>query len=176
VLFDRDGTLVVDVPYNGEPDAVVPMPGARAAVALLRRHGLPTGVVSNQSGIGRGLLHRGQVKEVNARVDELLGPFDLWRICPHTAADGCGCRKPAPGMVLSAAGELAIAPERLVVIGDIGADVGAAQAAGARAILVPTDITRAAEIAAAPEVAPDLWVAATRLMAERMDAPGAGRF
>jgi HAD superfamily hydrolase (TIGR01662 family) len=164
VLFDRDGTLVVDVPYNGDPDAVVPMPGAHEALELVRRHGLRTGVVSNQSGIGRGLLRHEQVERVNARVDELLGPFDVWRICPHIAADGCGCRKPAPGMVLSAAAELGIAPERLVVIGDIGADVGAARAAGARAVLVPTPVTLAEEISAAPEVAPDLFTAVTRLM------------
>lgn len=165
VLFDRDGTLVVDVPYNGDPEAVLPMPGARAALELVRRHGLATGVVSNQSGIGRGLLRRAQVDRVNARVEELLGPFDVWRVCPHVAADACGCRKPAPGMVLAAAAELGLPPERLVVIGDIGADVGAAHAAGARAVLVPTPVTRPEEVADAPEVAPDLWTAVTGLIA-----------
>ena len=62
VLFDRDGTLIRDVPYNGDPDAVVPMPGAREAVARLRAAGLRVGVVSNQSGIARGLLTRTQVE------------------------------------------------------------------------------------------------------------------
>jgi HAD superfamily hydrolase (TIGR01662 family) len=175
VLFDRDGTLVVDVPYNGDPDAVVPMPGAREALDLVRRRGLRSGVVSNQSGIGRRLLRRAQVDLVNARVDELLGPFDVWRLCPHVAADGCGCRKPAPGMVLSAAEELGIAPERLAVIGDIGADVDAAHAAGARAVLVPTPVTLPEEVAAAPAVAPDLRAAVAMLLAGQVDASPAGR-
>jgi len=153
-------------PAIDDAAAVVPMPGARDALNLVRRAGLRTGVVSNQSGIGRGMLRREQVDSVNARVEELLGPFDVWRICPHTAADGCLCRKPAPGMVLSAADELGIDPARLVVIGDIGADVGAARAAGARAVLVPTPVTRPEEVDAAPEVAPDIWTAVTRLVAE----------
>src|SRR3954463_14430660 len=79
VLFDRDGTLVRDVPYNGNPDAVVVMPGARQALDRLRADGLRIGVVTNQSGIARGLLTRAQVDAVNARVEELLGPFDSWQ-------------------------------------------------------------------------------------------------
>jgi len=164
ILFDRDGTLVVDVPYNGDPSAVRPMPTARAAVTLARERGLRLGVVSNQSGIGRGLLDRERVDRVNTRVDELLGPFDVWRICPHTERDGCRCRKPAPGLVLDAARALGTAPERLAVIGDIGADVAAAEATGARAVLVPTPATRPEEIQAAPEVAADLLTAVTRLV------------
>ena len=70
VLFDRDGTLVVDVPYNGDPDAVRAMPGAAAALERVRAAGVPIGVVSNQSGIARGLLDAGQVEAVNARVAE----------------------------------------------------------------------------------------------------------
>jgi HAD superfamily hydrolase (TIGR01662 family) len=68
VLFDRDGTLIVDVPYNGDPARVVPMPGARAALDRLRAAGVRVGVVSNQSGIARGLLTRAQVEAVNARM------------------------------------------------------------------------------------------------------------
>jgi histidinol-phosphate phosphatase family protein len=156
VLFDRDGTLVVDVPYNGDPGRVQPAPGAAAAVARLRAAGIPTAVVSNQSGIGRGLLTEAQVRAVNHRVEELLGPLGPWAWCPHGPDDGCTCRKPAPGLILRAAERLGVDPARCVVIGDIGADVEAARAAGARAILVPTAVTREDEIAAAPEVAPDL--------------------
>jgi D-glycero-D-manno-heptose 1,7-bisphosphate phosphatase len=146
VLFDRDGTLVVDVPYNGDPDAVRAMPGAAAALERVRAAGVPVGVVSNQSGIARGLLDAGQVEAVNARVAELLGPFAVWRWCPHGSDDGCACRKPAPGMVLDAAAALGVAPADVAVIGDIAADVGAADAAGARAVLVPTAATRRREI------------------------------
>lgn len=156
VLFDRDGTLVVDVPYNGDPALVRPIPGAVEAVAAVRAAGLPTGVVSNQSGIARGLLTREQVDAVNARVDELFGGFDTWQVCPHGPEDGCACRKPAPGMVRWAAEALGVDPADTVVIGDIGADVGAAHAAGASAVLVPTATTRQEEVWAAPAVAQDL--------------------
>ncbi|NYD78159.1 D-glycero-alpha-D-manno-heptose-1,7-bisphosphate 7-phosphatase [Arthrobacter cupressi] len=156
VLFDRDGTLVVDVPYNGDPRLVRPMDGAVPAVARVRQAGLATGVVSNQSGVATGLLTLHQVHAVNRRVDELLGPFDVWEVCPHGPQDRCACRKPAPGMILSACRALGIDPSETAVIGDIGADLGAAKAAGARAVLVPTAATRSEEIEAAELVASDL--------------------
>lgn len=164
VLFDRDGTLVEDVPYNGDPARVVTMPGARAALDRLRARGVRIGVVSNQSGVARGLLSLDQVDAVNRRLATLLGPIDAWAICAHGPADGCQCRKPAPGLVLAAAAELGVGPEQCVVVGDIGSDVEAALAAGARAILVPTDRTRPMEIEAAPEVASDLLDAVNRAM------------
>lgn len=165
VLFDRDGTIVVDVPYNGDPSLVLPMPGARKVLDGLRSRGIPVGVVTNQSGIARGFVTREQVDAVNARVEELLGPFDVWEVCPHGSDDGCTCRKPAPGMVLSASARLALDPSDVAVIGDIGADMGAAAAAGARAVLVPTDITLEEEIRSAPAVARDLAGAVETLWA-----------
>ncbi|MCW2953254.1 MAG: HAD-superfamily hydrolase subfamily, partial [Conexibacter sp.] len=165
VLFDRDGTLVVDVPYNGDPARVRPMPGAAEALASLRAAGVPMAVVSNQSGIARGLLRAEQVAAVNRRVDELLGPLGPWVVCPHDAGEGCGCRKPAPGLVLEAARQLRVDPARCALIGDIGADIEAARAAGARGVLVPTAATRSEEIASAEEVAPDL-ASAVRLLLE----------
>ncbi|MFE9900799.1 D-glycero-alpha-D-manno-heptose-1,7-bisphosphate 7-phosphatase [Streptomyces achromogenes] len=141
ILFDRDGTLVADVPYNGDPERVRPLPGAREAVALARSHGLATGVVSNQSGIGRGLLTTGQVRRVNERADALLGGLDLWLFCPHTPEDGCPCRKPRPGLVRAAAVRLGVPPAACLVVGDIAADVLAARAAGARGVLVPNAAT-----------------------------------
>jgi histidinol-phosphate phosphatase family protein len=156
VLLDRDGTLVVDVPYNGDPEQVRPMPGARAALDRLRAEGVALAVVSNQSGIGRGLLTETEVAAVNLRVEELLGPLGPWLVCPHAPDAGCDCRKPAPGLVLAAAERLGVDPERCAVVGDIGADVEAARAAGARGVLVPTPRTRPEEVEAAPERAGDL--------------------
>ncbi|MEU6865908.1 HAD family hydrolase [Streptomyces sp. NPDC046876] len=156
VLFDRDGTLVEDVPYNGDPGRVRAMPTAREAVALLRGLGVPVAVVSNQSGVGRGVLTRRQVRAVADRVDALLGPLGLWAVCPHRPDEGCGCRKPLPGLVLAACAALGADPRRAVVIGDIGADVAAARAAGAGAVLVPTGATRSEEVVAARHTAPDL--------------------
>jgi histidinol-phosphate phosphatase family protein len=156
VLFDRDGTLVEDVPYNGDPSRVVPMPGAGRAMSRLRASGVALAQISNQSGVARGLLTLADVDAVNRRVDELLGPLGPWLVCPHGPDDGCGCRKPAPGLVLAAAAALGVDPAGCVVVGDIGADIEAARAAGARAILVPTSVTLAAEVDAAPEVAATL--------------------
>ncbi|GAA4615559.1 hypothetical protein GCM10023195_68620 [Actinoallomurus liliacearum] len=147
VLFDRDGTLIHDVPYNKDPEKVEPVPGAKEALDLARRAGLRVGVVTNQSAIARGLATEAEVAAVNARVTELLGPFDTWRQCPHGTGDGCDCRKPAPGLVLQAAADLGVAPEECLVVGDIGGDVAAARAAGARGVLIPTPRTRPGETA-----------------------------
>lgn len=164
VLFDRDGTLVVDVPYNGAPERVVPMPGAGEALDRLREAGVHLGVVSNQSGVARGLLTMEQVDAVNGRIEELLGPVGVWVICPHGPDEGCTCRKPRPGMVLQAAARLGVDPSRCAVVGDIGADVEAADAAGARSVLIPTSRTLPSEVARAREVALDLASAVDHLL------------
>ncbi|MFD7161117.1 D-glycero-alpha-D-manno-heptose-1,7-bisphosphate 7-phosphatase [Kribbella sp. NPDC059898] len=136
VLFDRDGTLVEDVPYNGDAERVVPMPTARAALDQLRAAGILVGVATNQSGISRGLVTAAQVDAVNARVELLLGPFDVWQVCPHAPEDGCRCRKPRPGMVLAACAAVGVAPRGCVLVGDRSTDVEAATAAGGTGILV----------------------------------------
>lgn len=128
---------------------------------------MPIGVVSNQSGVARGLLTQSQVTAVNRRVEDLLGPVATWAVCPHAPEDGCECRKPKPGLVLEAAARLGVAPDRCVLVGDIGADVEAARAAGARGILVPTPATLPEEVAAAAEVVPDLETAVARALGER---------
>jgi histidinol-phosphate phosphatase family protein len=125
------------------------------------------GVVSNQSGVARGLITTDQVDACMDRLAELLGPFDTVQVCPHGPDDGCTCRKPAPGMVKAACAELDVDPARCVVIGDIGADVEAAAAAGAVGILVPTPVTRREEVAAAPLRAGTLTEAVDDVLAGR---------
>ncbi|KIH99257.1 hypothetical protein LP52_08375 [Streptomonospora alba] len=164
VLFDRDGTLVHDVPYNADPEQVLPTPDARAALDRVRSAGLRLGVVSNQSGVARGLITPDELEAVNAAVEDRLGPFDVWRVCVHGEDDGCACRKPRPGLIREAAAELGVRPQECAVIGDIGADVEAARAAGARPILVPGPATRAEEVAAAPETAARLTAAVRRVL------------
>ncbi|MFG1927126.1 D-glycero-alpha-D-manno-heptose-1,7-bisphosphate 7-phosphatase [Cryptosporangium sp. NPDC048952] len=165
VLFDRDGTLTVDdPPYNGDPANVQLRPTAREALDVLRAHDVSIGVVSNQSGVGRGRLNRNHVEAVADRIEQLLGTFDAWVFCPHLPTAGCACRKPAPGMVLAATDALGVPPHETALIGDIGADIGAATAAGATSVLVPTPVTRAEEIATAPTVAPDLLTAVNSLL------------
>ena len=163
VLFDRDGTLVHDVPYNADPGLVRPVDGAFDALNLLRARGVRIGVVSNQSGVGRGLLSCRDVAAVNDRVTAMLGPFDTWQVCAHAPEQGCACRKPRPGMVHAAARTLGVDVRECAVVGDIGADVEAARGAGARSVLVPTPQTRATEVRDAPCVAADL-VDAVRIL------------
>jgi histidinol-phosphate phosphatase family protein len=131
VVFDRDETIVVDVPYNGDPNRVEPAPNARVLLDRLRAAGLPLAVVSNQSGIGRGLVTAQAVDAVNRRVDELLGPFAGFFVCPHSPDDACDCRKPKPKLILDAARALGVHPACVVVVGDRESDVEAARNAGA---------------------------------------------
>jgi HAD superfamily hydrolase (TIGR01662 family) len=165
VLFDRDGTLVHDVPYNGDPSVVRPVDGARTAVARLRAAGIGVAVITNQSGISRGLLTRSQVDAVNRCIDREVGPLDHWFVCPHDDGDHCTCRKPAAGLVHRAAASFGVRPSECVVVGDTGADVEAAAAAGARGVLVPNRRTRMEEVRAAPEVLDDLAAVVDRILA-----------
>jgi histidinol-phosphate phosphatase family protein len=167
VLFDRDGTLARDFPYNGDPAWIRPMDGAREALDRLRARGVRLGVTTNQSGVARGLITRAQVDACNARLTELLGPFDTVQVCPHGPDEGCACRKPAPGMVLTACAELGVDPARCVVIGDVADDVESATAAGAVGVLVPTPVTRRQEVAAAAHRADDLAQAVDDVLAGR---------
>lgn len=131
VLFDRDGTIVIDIPYNGDPELVQPVEDARASLDRLRAAGLRVGVLTNQSGIGRGMITEEMMRSVNARIEELLGPFDGWYICPHAPGDNCDCRKPKPKLVLDAARDWNIDPSHIVVVGDKQSDVEVARNAGA---------------------------------------------
>jgi D-glycero-D-manno-heptose 1,7-bisphosphate phosphatase len=136
VLVDRDGTIIVDVPYNGDPALVVPFASARIALDRLRTAGLRIGVLTNQSGVGREMITEEQMHAVNARVEELLGPFDGWFVCMHAPDGDCECRKPKPKLIFDAAHEWGIESSQIVVVGDKESDVEAAQNAGARAIKI----------------------------------------
>jgi histidinol-phosphate phosphatase family protein len=165
VLVDRDGTIIADAPYNGDPARVVEINEARQALDRLREKGIAVGVVSNQSGIGRGLLTTEQVERVNAEVEAQLGPFAGWWYCPHDETARCACRKPEPGLLLQALRELNVASSRCAVVGDTAADIGAAHALGMRAILLPNSATRPDEVDEAPLVARDLVHAVDLLLA-----------
>ena len=175
VLFDRDGTLIHDVPYNGDPDAVTPVRGARRALDRLRAEGIHVGVVTNQSGVARGWLTEDQVHDVNERLESLLGPFATVQVCPHGADDGCECRKPATGLILAAMEALDVDGHDCAMVGDIGADVEAGLGVGARTILVPTAETLPDEVARAPQVACDLDEVIDALLSAHADDVRRGR-
>jgi HAD superfamily hydrolase (TIGR01662 family) len=139
VLFDRDGTLVADVPYLNDPAKVEPVPQARAALDRLRRAEIFVGVLTNQPGIAEGLVTWAQLTAVNQRIEDLLGPFDVWGVCPH--ARGCACRMPKPGLVRQATRALAVRAGECVIVGGARLVMQAARNAGARPILIPTSAT-----------------------------------
>ncbi len=167
MLFDRDGTLVHDVPYNGRPELVDPVPGAADALDRLRTAGVRVGLVTNQSGVASGRLTTAQVEAVNRQVEAELGPFDTVQWCPHGPDDGCACRKPAPGMLLRALDEIGVDPGRCVLVGDIATDVQAAEAAGCVGMLVPAPQTSPEDVAGAAIVHRDLDAAVTAMLGGR---------
>lgn len=122
---------MIDVPFNGDPQLVRPFPDARVALDRLRAAGLTLAVISNQSGVGRGYITLEQVDAVNARVEELLGPFAGFFVCAHAPEDDCDCRKPKPKLIRDAAAAMGVAPEACVMVGDRQSDIDAAHNAGA---------------------------------------------
>jgi D-glycero-D-manno-heptose 1,7-bisphosphate phosphatase len=147
VFLDKDGTLVVDVPFNVDPSKVVLAPFAAEGLVRLRRVGYALVLVSNQPGVGLGRFPAAALAAVDDRLCELLAPhgvtLDATYYCPHVPAPGdghgvasCSCRKPAPGLLLRAAREHGLHLRRSWMIGDILHDVEAGRAAGCRTILL----------------------------------------
>jgi D-glycero-D-manno-heptose 1,7-bisphosphate phosphatase len=147
VFLDKDGTLIVDVPYNVDPDQIRLTDGAIAGVRALHRAGYLLIVVSNQSGVARGLFPEAALGPVEVRLRELLEqagvPLAGFYCCPHhpdgsvTAyAVACGCRKPASGLIELAAREHRLDVAASWMIGDILHDIEAGRRAGCRTILL----------------------------------------
>lgn len=165
ILFDRDGTLIVNVAHNADPAKVVAMPTAADATMLARTHRIPMAVVTNQSVLGRGWATPAEIQATNAQVELLLGPIGPFFVCPHAPYDDCSCRKPKPRLLLDAAAALGVDIADTVMIGDRATDTGAAAAAGARAIMVPSPDTPVGERAAAGELADTLLAAVQSVLA-----------
>ncbi len=173
VFLDRDGTLIEDRRYAADPTAVRLLPGVPEALVALRGAGFRLVVITNQSGIARGLITHAQYAAVRDRLDALLraagASLDATYMCPHhpDATGECECRKPAPGMFRRAARDLGIDLGRSYLVGDRWRDVAAANALGARGILVPAPGTPSEEIERARAelaVAPTLGGAARRIL------------
>ncbi|NLU46149.1 MAG: HAD-IIIA family hydrolase [Euryarchaeota archaeon] len=145
VLVDRDDTLIADVPYCNDPSKVSLLPGAAAAVARLNRAGYKVILVTNQSGIGRGLVSHEQLDGVHRRLVSLLeaegGHLDGIYYCPHHPDDGCGCRKPGIEMGVRAIMEHHINPKASFMIGDSSGDEGFGKGLGLSTIRVSGGFT-----------------------------------
>lgn len=136
VFIDKDGTLLVDVPYNVDPQRMLLSPGAADAVASFAGCGYRVIVVSNQPGAALGLFPEEALAAVEERLRALLPQVAGFYYCPHAPHDGCGCRKPEPGLLERASREHGIDLPGSWMIGDILDDVEAGRRAGCRTILL----------------------------------------
>ena len=140
VFFDRDGTLMEDAPYCGDPARVRVFPGVSAALRSLKDAGFALFVITNQSGIARGLITEDQYQTVHREFLRQVGPglIDATYYCPDAPGSPSARRKPAPGMVLDAAARYDVDLAQSYLIGDKAADIACGRRAGTRTILVLT--------------------------------------
>ena len=162
VFLDRDGTINEEVGYLDRMEKLQLIPGAAEAIRWINESGMKAVVVSNQSGVARGIFDELFVAEIHARLREMLlaegASLDGIYYCPHHPMEGrveylkiCDCRKPAPGLLLRAVAELHIDPARSYMVGDTLKDIEAGGRAGAQGILVRTGYGEEA----AAELGPD---------------------
>ncbi len=142
-LVDRDGTINAERDHLTDPDELELIAGSAAALRRLGEAlGLGIVVVTNQAHVGRGLLPAATLDRIHDRLEAMLAAegasVDAIFHCPHRPEDGCGCRKPAPGMALEAASRFGFDPSRAFVIGDHAGDMGMGRAVGATTIMVRT--------------------------------------
>ena len=143
VILDRDGTINADSDdYIKSPDEWIPLPGALEAIARLNHAGWHTVIASNQSGLGRGLFDVGSLNAMHAKMHKLLaaqgGRIDAVFYCPHTADEGCNCRKPLPGLFQQIGERFGVELRGTPVVGDHLRDLQAGVAAGCEPHLVLT--------------------------------------
>jgi D-glycero-D-manno-heptose 1,7-bisphosphate phosphatase len=143
VLLDRDGVINYDSDdYIKTPEEWNPIPGSLEAIALFNKNGYKVIVITNQSGLGRGFYAESTLVEMHKKMHRLTrekgGEIDAIYVCPHTPDDQCLCRKPKPGLLTRFAKEKNTSLEKIYFIGDKLADIQAAEAAGAKPILVKT--------------------------------------
>ena len=169
VFLDRDGTMIEDMGYLDALDRVAFFPWTVDAIRMLNRAGFAVVVVTNQSGIARGLFDEAFVQETHRFIEARLAAggahVDAYYYCPHHR-DGrvpaytraCDCRKPGRGMIDAAARDLGLDPARSFVVGDKWLDVQMGRAVGARAILVRTGLGADEERQAPPGTSADAVV------------------
>jgi len=187
VVLDRDGTIVVDRGYLADPDGLQFLPGAAEGLCRLHRRGYRLVVISNQSGVGRGLFTVERLRQINERLVLMVrqAGADIAGIycCPHRPEEHCDCRKPQVRLLQQAARELGFDPRECIVVGDQRCDIELGRHAGATTVLITDDPGNAgrhaagtgatAAAAAADYCATDLLQAAQiieRLESERLAA------
>jgi len=170
-FLDRDGTVIVERHYLGDPAGVTLLPGAAEGLRRLSAVGVQLVLVTNQSGVARGYFTEEDMHAVHMRLSHLLAEegvtLDAIFTCPHHPDANCACRKPRVGMLEQARRELSVDWERSAVIGDKPCDIEMGRAAGLTTILVRTGYgaNPAGPTACKPDwVVDTLDEAATRLL------------
>lgn len=174
VFMDRDGTIIVERSYLADPEGVSLVPGVTSALADLRAAGLALVIVTNQSGIARGLYSQADYDAVAARLEAVLAeagtPVDGTEHCPHhpDVTGPCDCRKPATGMHRRAAAALGLDLTRSYFVGDKVTDVLPARELGGQGVLVRTGYGREHErsVPEGTRVVDDLRAAADLILQE----------
>jgi D-sedoheptulose 7-phosphate isomerase len=143
VFIDRDDTIVKDVPYCAKPEDLRILPGVGASIRRLNEAGYLTVLVTNQSGIGRGYFDETMLERIHEKLRKDLeaegARLNAIYFCPHLPEGGCGCRKPATGMLERAVRELGIDLRSSYVVGDSENDVAMGRMAGCRTVQVTGD-------------------------------------
>jgi D,D-heptose 1,7-bisphosphate phosphatase len=146
IFLDRDGTLNEDPGYISDPEKVVLFPETGEALFLLKKYGFLLIIISNQSGIARGMMTNKEVEAVNNKINTLLSEYkvkvDAFYYCPahpdYSSVEDCDCRKPSPKLVFEAVKEFNIDLEKSYFIGDAASDIQCGKNAGIKTILVRT--------------------------------------
>jgi D-glycero-D-manno-heptose 1,7-bisphosphate phosphatase len=160
IVLDRDGTIIEEREYLSQPEQVKLIPGAGAALRELQQMGLGLVVITNQSGVGRGIFDQHQLDRVHQHLKQLLDRegvcLDGLYVCPHEPDDNCACRKPKLGLIEKAAKDLGFKVQNSIVIGDKAGDIEMGHRVGALTFLVRTGY--GAQVAAELIVAPNYVV------------------
>jgi len=164
VILDRDGVINFDSKeYIKSPSEWQPIPGSLNAIARLNQAGWQVLVATNQSGVARGFYDMHTLNAIHHKFQRLLtqagGHVDAIFICPHGPDDNCSCRKPKPGLFLSAIKRFEIDPKRTYAVGDSLRDLQAASEAGCRPWLVRTGNgkkTQAMDLPVGTQISDDL--------------------
>jgi len=147
VFLDRDGTIIEDVGYLNNPLDIKFIPGTIEAIKKLNQAGYKVVVITNQSGVARGLIREDMLQTIDKTIQKTIlaggGHLDAIYYCPHHAEHGhypykreCDCRKPGPGMILKAAKDLKLDLSQSFMIGDKISDIEAGINSGVKPILV----------------------------------------
>ncbi len=159
IILDRDDTIVVDKGYLSDPDGLQFLPGAASGLRRLHERGHRLIVISNQSGVGRGLCTSAQLEAMNQRLSTMVEAAGarLTGIycCPHRPDEDCECRKPRNALLMRAAREHGFNPADAIVVGDKGSDIALGKSVGATTILITAEGRHPVSPASRSDESPD---------------------